>query len=86
MTCELRLVCRGYFIFKLLLQETTGLDVANRVILFQLLTNLPMISRRIFLKNSSLLSAALVFPTILSRGNVLAGDKVNLACIGIGNQ
>lgn len=82
----MRLVCRGYFIFKLLLQETTGLDVANRVILFQLLTNLPMISRRIFLKNSSLLSAALVFPTILSRGNVLAGDKVNLACIGIGNQ
>lgn len=52
-------------------------------------------SRRTFLKNAALLSAASALPTILTRGNTLpgtsipslpAGEKVNLACIGIGNQ
>lgn len=40
-------------------------------------------SRRDFLKNAGLLGAAAAFPNILSK---LPGEKVNLACIGIGNQ
>jgi len=52
-------------------------------------------SRRDFLKNAAILSAASAFPSILTKGNTLpgmnasslpAGEKVNLACIGIGNQ
>ncbi len=52
-------------------------------------------SRRNFLKNAAMVSAAASFPTILTRatGQTLpgvthfpAGEKVNLACIGIGNQ
>ena len=52
-------------------------------------------SRRSFLKNALLLSAATALPTIwtkasagspLGTGPVNAGEKVNLACIGIGNQ
>lgn len=41
-------------------------------------------SRRDFLKNSALLTAAAAFPNILHSRN--AGEKVKLACIGIGNQ
>jgi predicted dehydrogenase len=41
-------------------------------------------SRRDFLKNSALFTAAAAFPTILHGRN--AGEKVKLACIGIGNQ
>ena len=40
-------------------------------------------SRRDFLKNAGLLGAAAAFPNILSN---FGGEKVNLACIGIGNQ
>ena len=40
-------------------------------------------SRRNFLKSSAFIASAAAFPTILGR---LPGDKVNLACIGIGNQ
>ena len=40
-------------------------------------------SRRDFLKNAGLLGAAAAFPNILSK---LPGEKVNLACIGLGNQ
>ncbi|MEO8173082.1 MAG: twin-arginine translocation signal domain-containing protein, partial [Sediminibacterium sp.] len=50
-------------------------------------------SRRSFLKNAALLSAASAFPTILTKAAtpfgtkpIAAGEKVNLACIGIGNQ
>ena len=45
-------------------------------------------SRRSFLKNSALISAASAFPTILTKAStgLKAGEKVNLACIGIGNQ
>ena len=50
-------------------------------------------SRRSFLKHAMLLSAATALPTIWTKTNALpssgpanAGDKVNLACIGIGNQ
>lgn len=45
-----------------------------------------MNSRRTFLKNTSLFSAAMAFPNILTHGLGTAGEKVNLACIGIGNQ
>jgi hypothetical protein len=45
-----------------------------------------MNSRRTFLKNTSLFSAAMAFPNILTHGLGSAGEKVNLACIGIGNQ
>lgn len=41
-------------------------------------------SRRDFIKNSALLTAAAAFPNILHSRN--AGEKVKLACIGIGNQ
>ena len=40
-------------------------------------------SRRDFLKNAGLLGAAAAFPNILSK---FSGEKVNLACIDIGNQ
>ncbi len=52
-------------------------------------------SRRSFLKDAALLSAASAFPSIWVKGSPLAasnprvfgpGDKVNLACVGIGNQ
>jgi predicted dehydrogenase len=44
-------------------------------------------SRRDFLKNAALISAASAFPSIITKaGGIKAGDKVNLACIGIGNQ
>jgi predicted dehydrogenase len=46
-------------------------------------------SRRSFLKQALLLSAAATaLPTIITKGygKTAAGDKVNLACIGIGNQ
>ena len=52
-------------------------------------------SRRSFLKNSTLLTAASAFPSIWTSStnhylpgpaNLPAKDKVNLACIGIGNQ
>jgi anaerobic selenocysteine-containing dehydrogenase len=50
-------------------------------------------SRRKFLKNAAALSAAAAFPAIITRSfasaagkTVSAGEKVNLACIGIGNQ
>lgn len=52
-------------------------------------------SRRTFLKNALLLSAAAAVPTIWTKASSLAapasrplkaGEKVNLACIGIGNQ
>jgi predicted dehydrogenase len=52
-------------------------------------------SRRSFLKNALLISAATAVPTILTRvsaktapvsGLAKAGERVNLACIGIGNQ
>lgn len=50
-------------------------------------------SRRSFLKNAALLSAASAFPTIITKAAapwgtkpVAAGEKVNLACIGIGNR
>lgn len=53
-------------------------------------------SRRVFLKKALTLTAATAIPTILTRtvsGSVLpavkpvsAGEKVNLACIGIGNR
>ena len=52
--------------------------------------------RRNFLKNAALLSAAAAFPTIWTKASsgewiqgttpLRAGEKVNLACIGIGNQ
>jgi len=40
-------------------------------------------SRRTFLKNAALLTSAAAFPAFISKNS---GDKVNLACIGIGNQ
>ncbi|MEY2902979.1 MAG: hypothetical protein RLY89_2085, partial [Bacteroidota bacterium] len=44
-------------------------------------------SRRSFLKNAALLSTATAFPAIWNNGFAnLASGKVNLACIGIGNQ
>jgi predicted dehydrogenase len=52
-------------------------------------------SRRSFLKNTLLLSAAVTLPTIWTKasdkitpasGLVNAGERVNLACVGIGNQ
>ena len=44
-------------------------------------------SRRSFLKNAALLSTATAFPAIWNNGFAQrAGAKVNLACIGIGNQ
>lgn len=51
-------------------------------------------SRRTFLKNTALLSAAASLPSVLTKASIfphianprLAGDKVKLACIGIGNQ
>lgn len=51
-------------------------------------------SRRSFLKNAALLSAASAMPSIINKANASApwiasgkaGDKVKLACIGIGNQ
>jgi hypothetical protein len=45
-------------------------------------------SRRQFLKDSALVTAAATLPSISSfaRSNLKAGDKVKLACIGIGNQ
>jgi predicted dehydrogenase len=50
-------------------------------------------SRRKFLKNAAALSAATAFPAIITRSfasaagkTVSAAEKVNLACIGIGNQ
>ena len=44
-------------------------------------------SRRSFLKNAAVLSAASAFPSIWNKGMAQsAGQKVNLACIGIGNQ
>jgi len=52
-------------------------------------------SRRSFLKNTVLLSASTAFPAIWSSSSaqtsplgktIRAGEKVNLACIGIGNQ
>ena len=49
-------------------------------------------SRRAFLKQALLLSAAATIPPIFSKasaatsGMAKAGERVNLACIGIGNQ
>lgn len=53
-------------------------------------------SRRLFLKQAAALSSMMVFPTILTKamsgvdaplaGLASAGERVNLACIGIGNQ
>ncbi len=50
-------------------------------------------NRRSFLKNAALLSAAASLPSIVTKAasapwisSGKAGDKVNLACIGIGNQ
>lgn len=52
-------------------------------------------SRRSFLKNTALLSAASAFPALWTNASpksafgtstLKAGEKVNLACIGIGNQ
>ena len=44
-------------------------------------------SRRLFLKNAAVLSAASAFPSLWNKGMAQsAGQKVNLACIGIGNQ
>lgn len=50
-------------------------------------------SRRLFLKNAALLSAASALPSIVTKAAgdwgtkfIAAGEKVNLACIGIGNQ
>lgn len=50
-------------------------------------------SRRNFLKNAALVSAASALPSIITKAygqqvssNVKAGEKVNLACVGIGNQ
>jgi len=44
-------------------------------------------SRRSFLKNAALLSTATAFPAIWNNGFAnRASGKVNLACIGIGNQ
>ncbi len=45
-------------------------------------------SRRSFLKQAMLLSAATALPTIITKasGRPAPSDKVNLACIGIGNQ
>ena len=45
-------------------------------------------SRRSFLKQAMLLSAATALPTIITKaaGKTAPSDKVNLACIGIGNQ
>lgn len=45
-------------------------------------------SRRSFLRNTALISAASAFPSIWSHASsgLRAGEKVNLACIGIGNQ
>jgi predicted dehydrogenase len=40
-------------------------------------------SRRTFLKNAALLTSAAAFPSFISKNS---GDKVNLVCIGIGNQ
>ena len=48
-------------------------------------------SRRSFLKNAAMLSAASAVPSFLTKAygqsnSLKAGEKVNLACIGIGNQ
>jgi predicted dehydrogenase len=43
-------------------------------------------SRRSFIKQSMLLSAAATLPIITKAGKTAPSDKVNLACIGIGNQ
>ena len=52
-------------------------------------------SRRDFLKHSALLTAASAFPAVFTHASaqavkgtrkISAGEKVNLACIGIGNQ
>lgn len=53
-------------------------------------------SRRSFLKSAAMISAASAFPTIITKAasnpwtpgvkTLKAGEKVNLACIGIGNQ
>ncbi|GAC1395068.1 MAG: Gfo/Idh/MocA family oxidoreductase [Sediminibacterium sp.] len=45
-------------------------------------------SRRSFLKNAAVLSAASAFPSVFTKalGQPKPGEKVNLACIGIGNQ
>jgi predicted dehydrogenase len=48
-------------------------------------------SRRKFLKNAAMLSAVSAMPSVLTKSfgatnSIKAGDKVNLACIGIGNQ
>ncbi|MBW8332193.1 MAG: Gfo/Idh/MocA family oxidoreductase [Prolixibacteraceae bacterium] len=53
-------------------------------------------SRRLFLKQAAALSSMMVFPTILTKamsgvtaptaGLAAANERVNLACIGIGNQ
>ena len=50
-------------------------------------------NRRSFLKNAALLSAAASLPSLVTKAastpwisSGKAGDKVNLACIGIGNQ
>ena len=53
-------------------------------------------SRRLFLKQAAALSSLMVFPTILTKamsgidapvsGLAGANERVNLACVGIGNQ
>ena len=50
-------------------------------------------SRRSFLKNAAMLSAVSAMPSVISKAagklgtkSIAAGEKVNLACIGIGNQ
>lgn len=50
--------------------------------------NIPNISRRSFLKSASFASAAgVAFPHILrSQGGVPPGNKLNLACIGVGGR
>ena len=45
-------------------------------------------SRRSFLKQAAMLSAAASVPSIFTKaaGNFAVGQKVKLACVGIGNQ
>ena len=53
-------------------------------------------SRRLFLKQAAAISSMMVFPTILTKamsgtyspavGLAGANERVNLACVGIGNQ
>jgi hypothetical protein len=50
-------------------------------------------TRRSFLKNAAAISAASAFPSIITKAAgpwgapyKKAGEKVNLACVGIGNQ